>query len=549
MMRLRSVLYVVGFGSACFANSIGVTLSEGRKPTSSRSAMIPMKDSYSSTIQVSFKWLQDSLLKILSFIHRRCQYFWSSALENAALVQVVARRNQTWMESDSDPWTIGGDGDLSLPDVLVAVGQVALARPKLVRRGAEVVDRMNAARRLRRAQRAEGKAAKAAANAEATVQLIRDMHLEVASTVGLPSSGKRSMTTSRAVAIIRSCFSASASSQTALRRQQLSRCEAGLTHLMLLHVGEAMRGPNGLIGWAAEAKSKGYSLVMGWMHEWDETRQWLKNLTNMSKRNVDRASRLADLARMTAARFQQSQAGDILVQSGKVVMAAVSPRDEIVTREAHWHRPPLSMSGKSSGHILQALKCGMPFDFADRSVCEDLLGRVDLIIGCPLADKASANVCAMASLRSVSEQLPNSYMLDEEFCELHNCNNLKAANQEYVQMVSSFFGLANLMRSSDYVAACVRRLTLLVQTRLTFNPPGRQRDLAVVLENQKLADRIFDLEGDHHKRYDKKGHAFCKLRIGTHVCLANCVHVLCEIDVWCHLCFSVRWINRQGFAI
>ena len=50
----------------------------------------------------------------------------------------------------------------------------------------------------------------------------------------------------------------------------------------------------------------------------------------------------------------------------------------------------------------------MALDVQDETFLRGLLAEVDLVVGFPLADKASSNVAAMGSMRAIAQALPES---------------------------------------------------------------------------------------------------------------------------------------------
>ena len=172
------------------------------------------------------------------------------------------------------------------------------------------------------------------------------------------------------------------------------------------------------------------------------------------------------------------------------------------------------MSSKKTGAVLQGMSRGMAIDIQNSTLMSDVLECVDTMVGVLCSDKASSNVSAMCSMRSSTVHHPPKWMLDERFCELHNLNNLKFMSDEYKRLVGRFFGLANLMRCSDYVCKAIKRIETFVEAKLQFLPDQRP-DPACAARNRALADAIFDLSAEHHARRNKKGYIIDKSSLTT----------------------------------
>ncbi|CAK0867597.1 unnamed protein product [Prorocentrum cordatum] len=272
---------------------------------------------------------------------------------------------------------------------------------------------------------------------------------------------------------------------------------------------------------ALQAKANNLNVVIGWMHEWDETKQWLKSLTNQPGRNKTRSDALAALAALTPARFQQQSSGDIIAQSGRLLVKVFHPEDgEVIALDVPWRYPPMNIAGKGHDYALAALAKGMAINMQNDDIHvlsgkprQCAIGARMFWVVAQFSRAASSNVAAMSvTRRRVEDTLPSRFPWDEEFCELHNCNNLKAENAEYVRMASTFYGLSNLMRSSDNVITCVRLLDAFIRTRLVFNPAGQEVGPDVKDMNLALASSLFDLDARHHLRRDKEGAAPSEVR-------------------------------------
>lgn len=111
-----------------------------------------------------------------------------------------------------------------------------------------------------------------------------------------------------------------------------------------------------MLAWCAQAKGQGYKVILGWTHQWDETKQWLKSIAPNLKSNHSRSERLKDtLHQVVGLRFQQQASGDILVQMGSLLVKVISPDGEVQTALVPWRQPPRAVTGKTTGHVLAAL--------------------------------------------------------------------------------------------------------------------------------------------------------------------------------------------------
>lgn len=368
---------------------------------------------------------------------------------------------------------------------LIAIADVA---PRLQQRGPEVIRRMSEARAKaaasRRQERLQAELDKKEASAEAT----RLMFPDVAVVVGLSPHRCRGLTCERALAIIRQCFSASSSLRAAGRFRQLRRWEGTCTKIVLDSTKAGLLGPGGILDMCAHFKGRGFRCIVGYVHEWDETKQWLRSLVPAQHKS----HRMEQLLSKTCLRFQQMASGDILVQRGKILVHIFDEfgSDDVLKVTLPWSHPPIAMSSKSAGFILDALSKGMPFDLQDADTTAKLLSSVDMAIGIVSADKASPNVSAIGSLRSLAAECGGRYLWDERFCELHNLNNLKASNQDYKWMVKQLYTLAQLMRNNDYVAGAVQRVRQAIGVRLRWHAHG-EADPAVKVQNRHMLDQIF----------------------------------------------------------
>jgi hypothetical protein len=269
----------------------------------------------------------------------------------------------------------------------------------------------------------------------------------------------------------------------------------------------AIFGMNGLLSVCKALRQNGGLVVLGWRHEWDETKQWLQSMVPLT---IKRDARLRALSAMCASRFQQQQSGDILVQSGSVLVRCIRADGTCMADiELSWLHPPLYMPSKKAANVLKAVSQGMAFDVQDVDKVRELCECADIVIGNPCADKASTNVATMGTMRHIVAKYDANYLLHETFCELHNINNLKANNLEYVQMVGQLFALANLMRSSDYIFKAIQRMEAAIRLKLKFLQHV-EPDPACQARNRNLVDCIFVLDASHHNRHNRLGNVVGK---------------------------------------
>lgn len=387
---------------------------------------------------------------------------------------------------------------------LVALAEQA---PKLPQRGAEVLQRARDAKRFKRLQ-AQVDEAKAELECKVgVIDTLQVMFPKVAAMVGAkPKKQHGPLTHLAACGIIHTCFSSSASAAAAKRTTGILRCEYSLTKGMQSLCRDRIFNDdgNGLLHLLRQMRSSGAVVVIGWFHEWDETKQWLKSLLPPSAQK-DNNERLAQLVKSTRLQFQQQTSSDIMVQGGRLIVKVLDVNGkELVNLDEPWICAPTCMAGKKAPLIQAALQPQMLFNIFDDKVCGDLNDAADVIVGVACSDKASSNISVMASLRARTESLPSSFLFHEHYCELHNLNNLKAGNQDYKELVTKLFGLANLMRSSDYVAKSIARIQAAVQERLRFWPTG-VADPECQTRNKMVLDGIFHLNNARHDRKGKDG--------------------------------------------
>lgn len=201
-----------------------------------------------------------------------------------------------------DPWA--GGADARVPVALVGLFGVIDAQPKLQQRGAEVVRRMNEARKRRRLEKQVADLQAVVGEQSTALSTIRRVFPEVAAVCGATQAlapASRALTPDSAVAIIRACLTSSASSVGCRRGTQLKRCESSLTHLFLDRAYSAMFGAGGVLEVCRNARQHGARVIIAWTHEWDETKQSLQSVVS-NRLATNRKQRLEQLQKMTALR-------------------------------------------------------------------------------------------------------------------------------------------------------------------------------------------------------------------------------------------------------
>jgi len=119
-------------------------------------------------------------------------------------------------------------------------------------------------------------------------------------------------------------------------------------------------------------------------------------------------------------------------------------------------------------------------------------------------DRASGNVFTCGQFRQEVDPVPTSVGYSEDFCELHNGNNAKAASRDLTKQVTKYYSLCALMRQASYCEGVVRRIVDFVMKR-AVRLQGQAPPEAATAKNRELIDAIYELDSCYHLRVRKDG--------------------------------------------
>lgn len=211
-----------------------------------------------------------------------------------------------------------------------------------------------------------------------------------------------------------------------------------------------------------------------------------------------------DFKQRKTTHFQNAKGESVLSMSGQVIILAARGSDQAVRREFHWCYPPLVLPDGGTESLAAGLS-RMPVRVSVEDDWLTLSRYADSVIGLSCQDRASANVCFSGQVRSlVASTLPAGCLYEEEWCGLHNVNNMKVSSSDLCRMTAKYYSLAALMKAGPYVSAAACRIAAFVEDRLVRHP-GATPSAATVALNRRLCDAIYDLESPHHLRKTKGG--------------------------------------------
>jgi hypothetical protein len=232
-------------------------------------------------------------------------------------------------------------------------------------------------------------------------------------------------------------------------------------------------------------RDNGFTVIVGLNYEQDAAKMTLKSSRHGAQLSGRCSQRIKELDEMykeqkrrsRSSHFQHSMCDSILTVSGKVLLMALKG-GAVHRREFHWSLPPLAMPDGTTASIAAALS-RMPIRIDSADDLQALAQHADAVIGMGCMDKASPNVSYSSHVRGVVDELPSNILYDDEWCDLHNCNNMKVASKDLCAMTAKYYTMATVMKSNSYAAGAIARLDAYVSDKLVRHC-GLRPDTAVV---------------------------------------------------------------------
>ena len=140
------------------------------------------------------------------------------------------------------------------------------------------------------------------------------------------------------------------------------------------------------------------------------------------------------------------------------------------------------------------------------------------VLGSCCMDKASGNAAYVAQARALVNDLPERCLLEEEWCGLHCCNNMKIGSKDLCKLTAKYYSLSALMKAGSYVSGALHRLIAYVDDKLV-RLIGVKPDSDVVAKNKRIVSALFDTEAPYH---------YSKAPDGT-VRSSNLIHELADM--------------------
>ncbi len=254
-----------------------------------------------------------------------------------------------------------------------------------------------------------------------------------------------------------------------------------------------------------------FVVVVGVSYEQDAAKMSLKasqQNSQLSKRLDQRMKQLAEMhlsvKAMRCSHFQNTVTESLLSVSGSIIVGAGLPTDEATFRYFHWSLPPLVLPDGTTAALAAALR-RMPVRVDVKDDWQSLAQYSSAVLGMSCMDRAAPNIAFAARVRQTVTDLENPVVMnDEEWCELHNCNNLKVGNPDLCKMASKHYSLSSLMKAGSYATGAMRRLHDYVKDKLV-RLPGTKPAESTVAANTSIINALYDLAAPHHTRVSKTG--------------------------------------------
>ena len=206
--------------------------------------------------------------------------------------------------------------------------------------------------------------------------------------------------------------------------------------------------------------------------------------------------------RSRSSHFQHSMCDSILSVSGKVVLRA-SRGDSLDRREFHWNLPPLALPDGTTASVAAALR-RMPIRIDSAEGMQALAQHATAVVGMGCMDRAATNVSFASHVRAVVDELPSNVLYDDEWCDLHSCNNMKVASKDLCAMTAKYYTMATLMKANSYAAGAISRLDAYVSDKLVRHC-GVRPDPELAAKNRAIVHALYDFDAPHHRRIGKDG--------------------------------------------
>lgn len=424
---------------------------------------------------------------------------------------IFARPALAKVGGDAGQGPAAGEHDLAENPAPLDMDALAVLadKPKSDRHSGEHMARMREERAALRLVAAKAAAREARSSAVADRRALAMTSTAAAQAAGL-STQKRirkgeQIDDASALALLR-CGLGAAQRLTAERQFSfVYRVEATLTDMLLNRQRQVVQM---LCAWMFWLSSKGLLVVCGFNYEQDSTKMTLKasggellgKLMEMLRTAEALVPSREDVAQPMA--FQHSVVESMLAMSGKVIVAAMG-EGPLDVKAFHWHHPPLALPDGTTASLGAAL-WRMPLR---PSVLDDwtaLCACSNAVVGLACQDKASTNVSHNSLVRDVVAGAPISALFEEEWCGLHNANNLKVSSSDLCKLCAKMYSMSSVMKFGGYISGVITRLYGFVDRHLVRYVgllPNAQDEAT----NRKIVDAIFALDSPHHIRQNSKG--------------------------------------------
>jgi hypothetical protein len=402
------------------------------------------------------------------------------------------------------PLDVGGDGEHdALLDELAHPGAGIVV--KQARRGPDACKRMNAGRLKKLKERKKAAEKEEKRRRRDTEQTVSQLAPGAAKIVGFKNTRIRQgmvLSLGRVINILRCAFIF----PNVLKAQNRYVFKAIVESTVLEILLAQMTGCYRTIAQACLAlKAKGYQVIVAWATEWDEAKMNLQSIGNILLQSLH--SHLSDLKKKykevagnaTYRVFQQAVSHTILNMSGEVVIVAIRGEGERVERRFHWIYPPIALADSTHATMKAGLSRG-PLHLSNEAGCREVVEAADVTIAVPVCDRGPGNVEAVADWRAIVEtKMPKECLMDEEWCDIHGNNLIRGASSDLTKMCGKAYSWCALFKTAQYAIGGLKRVKEWV-TQNVRRHPGEVPEPAVLAENRRAVDSIYDLESEAHYR-------------------------------------------------